>query len=213
MTMRTVLFCSAFFAAIILSAQAQPPTATQPQGAQQQHQSGHRGASQGQIQSQPNISGMARGLSDTSQQRGLPERGPAAPFGQGLRGAINPPQQRSAQQQHRFDWGSYTPGRRPPEWDRNRGFDRRFWERNARADRHYNWGRYVGPRGWSYQRWAFGMILPSLFWGRQYWINDYWDYGLADPPYGFVWVRYSTDALLVDVETGRILRVEYGLFY
>ena len=34
-----------------------------------------------------------------------------------------------------------------------------------------------------------------------------------DPPYGYVWVRYGDDALLVDVDTGEILRVVYGVFY
>lgn len=57
------------------------------------------------------------------------------------------------------------------------------------------------------------MILPRLFWGRQYWIDSYWQFGLANPPYGYVWVRYSNDALLVNVATGRILSVEYDLFY
>jgi hypothetical protein len=28
-----------------------------------------------------------------------------------------------------------------------------------------------------------------------------------------VWVRYGNDALLVDVESGQILSVEYGIFY
>ena len=57
------------------------------------------------------------------------------------------------------------------------------------------------------------MILPSIFWARRYWINDYWQFGLQNPPYGYVWVRYGRDAMLVDVYDGRILRVVYGLFY
>ena len=57
------------------------------------------------------------------------------------------------------------------------------------------------------------MIFPRAFWDRRYWINCYEDFGLADPPYGYVWVRYGGDAMLVNVQTGRILRVVYGLYY
>ena len=55
-------------------------------------------------------------------------------------------------------------------------------------------------------------MLPTLFWTRDYWINSYWLYDLPAPPYGYVWVRYGDDAVLVDVETGYILQVVYGLF-
>jgi Ni/Co efflux regulator RcnB len=43
-------------------------------------------------------------------------------------------------------------------------------------------------------------------------VTHYWRFGLFDPPYGYVWVRYGDDALLVDVETGRILASVYDLF-
>jgi hypothetical protein len=33
------------------------------------------------------------------------------------------------------------------------------------------------------------------------------------PPYGYEWVCYGDDALLVNVYTGEILQVVYGLFY
>lgn len=119
---------------------------------------------------------------------------------------------RQAQRPQRYNWSSYQAGRRPPEWDRYRNFDRRAWQENGRAQRRYHWNSYQRPRGWYYRRWTYGMVLPSLFWGRQYWIDSYWDFGLPDPPYGYVWVRYGDDALLVNVETGDILRVIYGLY-
>ena len=114
---------------------------------------------------------------------------------------------------NRFDWNNYRPGHRPPDWERHRRFDRNQWQRDFRARERYRWHRYHRPHGWYYQRWTFGMILPSLFWSRDYWINDYWQFGLDDPPYGYVWVRYGDDAVLVDVESGRILRVVYDLYY
>ncbi len=124
-------------------------------------------------------------------------------------------EQRQVQQAkgQRYNWQDYQPGRRPPDASSHSNFDRGAWQFNRQADQHYHWNSYQRPSGWYYRRWAFGMILPSLFWSRDYWIDSYWDYGLMDPPYGYVWVRNGDDALLVNVETGDILSVEYGLFY
>ncbi|HEY0107895.1 MAG TPA: RcnB family protein, partial [Rhizomicrobium sp.] len=71
---------------------------------------------------------------------------------------------------------------------------------------------YRGPSGYSYRRWTFGEILPSLSSSRDYWIADYSDYGLQDPPEGCEWVLYGSDALLIDVDTGEIVEVVYGQF-
>jgi len=106
-------------------------------------------------------------------------------------------------------------------WNNNRGSnDHRSWQgrfdrRNVTAHHHY---RYRGnswrwPSGYSYRRWTFGMTLPSLFWGSNYWINDYYDYGLGAPPPGTVWVRYGNDAILIDRYSGEILEVVYDQFY
>ena len=106
-------------------------------------------------------------------------------------------------------------------WNNNRGNnDHRSWQgrfdrRNVHAQHHY---RYRGnswrwPSGYSYRRWAFGMTLPSLFWGSNYWISDYYDYGLGAPPPGTVWVRYGNDAILIDRYSGEILEVVYDQFY
>ena len=89
-----------------------------------------------------------------------------------------------------------------------------FNRRNVTAQHHY---RYRGnawrwPNGYRYQRWTFGMTLPSVFWAQNYWINDYDDYGLGVPPPGTVWVRYNDDAILIDQYTGEILEVVYGQF-
>ena len=121
-------------------------------------------------------------------------------------------QHQQTQRSQRYNWGSYQPGRRPPNWNSHRNFDRGAWQGNEQAQRRYHWNSYQRPSGWYYRRWTYGMILPSFFWGRQYWIDSYWNYGLSDPPYGYVWVRYGDDALLVNVENGDILRVIYGLY-
>jgi len=85
--------------------------------------------------------------------------------------------------------------------------------RNFTATRRYHAGSYHRPSGYYAHRWTYGQILPALFFGRDYWINDYDDYGLMDPPPGTVWVRYGDDALLIDEYTGEVIQVEYGVFY
>jgi Ni/Co efflux regulator RcnB len=48
---------------------------------------------------------------------------------------------------------------------------------------------------------------------RDYWLTDWWMFDLPIPPYGYEWVRYGDDALLINTYTGQILEVEYGVFY
>jgi Ni/Co efflux regulator RcnB len=105
-------------------------------------------------------------------------------------------------------------GRRPPNWNNYpRQFDRQVYQRNITASRRYHWHSYNRPHGWYYQRWVFGQIFPSIFWARDYWITDYWMFDLPIPPYGYVWVRYGDDALLINRRTGTVLQVVYGVFY
>jgi Ni/Co efflux regulator RcnB len=117
-------------------------------------------------------------------------------------------------QGHRYNWASYTPGHRPAQWDQyHRNFDPRAYETARYAERRYHWEPYRQPYGWYYRQWSYGQYLPIAFWARDYWLDTYWNFGLIDPPYGYVWVRYGPDALLVDVAAGQILSVEYGVFY
>lgn len=92
-------------------------------------------------------------------------------------------------------------------------FDRHAFQRNFASPRHFHIGGYVRPQGWYSRHWGYGDILPAFFWTQNYWISDYYDYGLVAPPPGFVWVRDGDDALLVDTDTGEILQVVYGVFY
>ena len=117
-------------------------------------------------------------------------------------------------ERERYDWSDYRPGHRPPKWDyHHRHFDPGVYQHNWYAEHRYHWHPYVWPNGWHhYRRWVYGEYLPRIFWVRDYWLFKYWRFGLFDPPYGYVWVRYGNDALLVNVETGRILAVVYDLF-
>ena len=104
-------------------------------------------------------------------------------------------------------------GTRPSNWNRYpRQFDTNVYQRNYSAPRQYHWRNYNRPGGWYYQRWAFGQIFPRMFWARDYWISDYWMFDLPIPPYGYVWVRYGDDALLINRRNGRVLQVVYGIF-
>ena len=87
------------------------------------------------------------------------------------------------------------------------------FRRNVTAERHFHWGDYHGPSDYSYRRWSYGDTLPAEYWAQDYWISNFLNFGLDAPPDGYVWVRYGSDALLVDEDTGEIVEVEYGLFY
>ena len=74
-------------------------------------------------------------------------------------------------------------------------------------------GAFRYPPGWGYRRWAVGGFLPGLFLGGSYFIGDWGDYDLGPPPPEDHWVRYGSDALLVNNYTGQIDDVVYGVFY
>jgi Ni/Co efflux regulator RcnB len=100
----------------------------------------------------------------------------------------------------------------PRGWNsRPNTVDRPTYQHNFQASRHYRIGPYHHPQGWVARRWAHGEILPRAYWAPQYFIGDYWLFGLEVPPVGYEWVR-DDDALLVSVQTGEILQVEYGVF-
>lgn len=101
----------------------------------------------------------------------------------------------------------------PHGWNnRPHEVDHKGYEHNYQAARVYHIGVYHRPRGWEAHRWGYGDILPRFYWAAPYILADYWLFGLEVPPVGFEWVRDDTDAILVDINTGRILQVEYGVF-
>ena len=92
-------------------------------------------------------------------------------------------------------------------------FDRGAYQGNLNATRRYHYGAYVRPSGWYYRRWTYGQVLPAMFWAQNYRIASWANFGLMEPPFGYQWVRYGDDAILVDASTGQILQVQYGVFY
>jgi Ni/Co efflux regulator RcnB len=89
----------------------------------------------------------------------------------------------------------------------------RSFRRNFNAPRRFHFGFYNRPHGWYAHRWVYGERLPYGWYGRDYWIPNFVTFGLIGPPDGYQWVRDGDDALLVDVDSGEVLQVEYGVFY
>jgi Ni/Co efflux regulator RcnB len=71
----------------------------------------------------------------------------------------------------------------------------------------YQRGAYVAPRGMRYNPVSVGYRFAPVFYSSQYWVNDYGTYRLPNPGYGHRWIRYGNDVVLIDIRTGRTLRV------
>ena len=114
---------------------------------------------------------------------------------------------------HRMPHGTAPRMHRPSNWNQHpRTFDSHTYQRNVTAPRRFHWHSYQRPHGWYDHRWVFGDIMPRFFWAQNYWITDWWAFDLMPPPYGYEWVQYGDDALLVNTDTGQVLTVEYNLF-
>ena len=83
---------------------------------------------------------------------------------------------------------------------------------NVNAPRKFHIAAYVRPPGWYAHRWTYGERLPRAFFASEFVLADFAGYGLMAPWDGYEWVRYGDDALLIDEDTGEVIRVEYGLF-
>jgi Ni/Co efflux regulator RcnB len=112
---------------------------------------------------------------------------------------------------NRRDWND-NDRRNWGKQDRRR-FDVRQYRRNFNAQRRFRANPYNWYAGYSYQRYGYGQRLPRHFFARNFWLSNFYYYGLFAPPPGYVWVRYGPDALLIDIETGEIVQVQYDMFY
>jgi len=108
---------------------------------------------------------------------------------------------------------AYQAPSEPKGWNvRPSTVDKGAYQHNYKAPRTYHIGVYRRPFGWQAHRLAFGQILPRAYWAAPYILADYWLFGFEVPPGGYEWVRDDDDAILVNVVTGEILQVEYGVF-
>jgi Ni/Co efflux regulator RcnB len=128
--------------------------------------------------------------------------------GGGIAGAIGA--QISRHLGHDFGVPGYTSSR----GDRPR-YDSRYFPHQIHADRRFSWHGdhdWRNQPGYYYRRWTYGEFLPLGWFVSQFWIDDYFDYDLPVPPYGYEWVRSGPDALLVDTYTGEVVEAVYGIF-
>jgi Ni/Co efflux regulator RcnB len=87
------------------------------------------------------------------------------------------------------------------------------YHKNVTAERRFHYGDYRAPAGYAYRRWNYCEHLPVIYYAQDYWIPNYWNFGLAWAPDGCEWVRFGPDAILVDVDTGEVIQVVYDVFY
>jgi Ni/Co efflux regulator RcnB len=73
-------------------------------------------------------------------------------------------------------------------------------------------GVYHYPHGYSYHRWVVGRPLARAFWAPAYYYHGYAALGLAAPPANYQWIRYGPDLMLVDILTGNVVDIRYGVF-
>jgi Ni/Co efflux regulator RcnB len=71
---------------------------------------------------------------------------------------------------------------------------------------------FIYPPGYVYRRWTAGLLLPAIFLSATYYYDGYASLGLSPPPPGYRWVRYGPDLVLVNLATGRVADVAYGVF-
>jgi Ni/Co efflux regulator RcnB len=102
------------------------------------------------------------------------------------------------------------PSWRPPNWHKPRP-SQWYWR-----------GKWIGrirgpvyhyPTGYAYRYWGVGDRLPALFLAAQFFYDNVAPLGLEVPPPGYRWVRYGPDLLLVNLHTGSVEQVAYGVFY
>jgi Ni/Co efflux regulator RcnB len=70
-----------------------------------------------------------------------------------------------------------------------------------------------GYYGWANHNWRQGEWLPSPFITSAYFINDWYDFGLWQPDYGYEWIRVGADAVLVNLTNGQVVDVVPGVYY
>jgi hypothetical protein len=117
-------------------------------------------------------------------------------------------------------------GTQPPLRSQQRRWSSINWNTSWRHDGRYDWhgwrnrhrslfhiGIYYDPFGWGYRPYEVGWRLWPSYYGRQYWIDEPYQYRLPYAPPGTVWIRYWDDALLIDTWSGEVVDVIHNFFW
>lgn len=113
--------------------------------------------------------------------------------------------------QVRPDWA-----RRDGRYDRDRNrprYDERRYPHFFSFQQRFRLPYYAAPFGYYDYEWGYGDYLPWGWYGPNYWLENWWDFGLPPPPIGCEWVRVGRDAVLIDTFDGRVLSVARLLFW
>jgi Ni/Co efflux regulator RcnB len=185
------------------NAQPTAERASGPTGGTYRGQGNGRSAHSAQFAPSPEMGGGRTRNRVTTQQPGMFQ----GPTGQ----SAMPSHNRRATTDARFGAPTQTTQRSAT---RNRAnVDVASYRRNFTAERRYSYGNYNAPQGYAYHRYNYGDRLPDEYFARDFWIVNYLNFGLISPPDGYVWVRYGSDAVLIDEDTGDIVQVVYNQFY
>ncbi len=82
----------------------------------------------------------------------------------------------------------------------------------AGGDRDY--GRYphgynvqIIPGNYAYRHFSHGGTVPPLWRDDRFYVREWFAFGLTEPAFGYRWIRYYNDALLINVSTGAVAEV------
>ncbi len=171
------------------------PQGGQPQGGQVQERRS--------FQDRPGFQGGERpqGLAGGGQPNGA-NRPQGFVNGQAGRGDFRPDDGRRG--------GGFNPGERAPRpGSQAFGYGGHQYFRYRAAPYRFPGGYY----GWSNHSWRRGEWLPPVFITSSYFINDWYDFGLWQPDYGYQWIRVGADAVLINLADGQVVDVVPGVYY
>jgi Ni/Co efflux regulator RcnB len=105
-------------------------------------------------------------------------------------------------------WDSSAPWRQNQNWWRGNAAFRLFFGERLGYFFIPELGYIVVPAEYQNHFWQAGDTLPSWFW--QFQVNDYWNYGLPQPPDGCLWVWVDNDIALIDGSDGYIIDIVHN---
>jgi Ni/Co efflux regulator RcnB len=103
--------------------------------------------------------------------------------------------------------------RGPGAADHHRQWRPGAYPHSFRSGHRFHVRPYIRPPHFYAHIWNFGEFLPQAWYAPEYLIEDWWDYDLPAPPYGYDWVRVGDDALLIDEYDGRVVQAVRDLFW
>lgn len=107
---------------------------------------------------------------------------------------------------HWHRYGEWHSGGAPGMWD---GGPRIWHGQGGWPGGYYPHGYNVQfiPGDYTYRRFSRGGTVPPLWRDDRFQVRNWFDFGLHEPAYGYRWIRYYNDALLIGVSNGVVYDV------